>query len=56
MAIESLERHLDIPVVTSNQALVWHSLQLMNNASPVTGFGRLFETSLLDAAQHGASR
>ena len=41
-AVEALERDLDIPVVTSNQALVWHSLRLMENGSPVTGFGRLF--------------
>lgn len=40
-AIEQLEAALNLPVVTSNQALVWHCLQLLGNDSPVTGFGRL---------------
>ena len=41
-AIEDLERRLAVPVVTSNQALVWHCLQLLRNESPITGFGSLF--------------
>jgi len=44
--VEALEAKLEKPVITSNQALVWHSLQLMNNAARVAGFGRLFELSL----------
>jgi len=41
-----LEQKLGIPVVTSNQALVWHCLQLIDNPAPVSGFGRLFDLSI----------
>ncbi|MDD9877021.1 MAG: aspartate/glutamate racemase family protein [Magnetovibrio sp.] len=41
--IDAVERKLAKPVVTSNQALVWHSLRLMGSASAVDGYGRLFE-------------
>lgn len=42
--IEPLERDLDRPVVTSNQAMVWHSLKTtgVNEAKP--GYGRLMDT------------
>jgi maleate isomerase len=40
--VEALEQKLGLPVVTSNQALVWHCLQLLNNTSEITGFGQLF--------------
>ncbi|MHA1566547.1 MAG: maleate cis-trans isomerase family protein [Alphaproteobacteria bacterium] len=40
--VATLEAQLDVPVVTSNQALVWHCLQLMKNDSVVSGFGKLF--------------
>lgn len=40
--IEQIEQRLGKPVVSSNQALVWHSLQLVNCASSVKGFGILF--------------
>ncbi len=43
LVVEQLERQLDKPVVTSNQALVWHCLQLLENPSEVSGYGRLFE-------------
>ncbi|MDF1777588.1 MAG: aspartate/glutamate racemase family protein [Rhizobiaceae bacterium] len=43
---EELEQILGLPVVTSNQALVWHCLQLMENDSLVQGFGQLFERDL----------
>lgn len=46
--IELMEKQLDIPVVTSNQALVWHSLKLLNYPRPVQGFGKLL--SLLGTA------
>ena len=46
LAVETLEEGLAIPVVTSNQALAWHSLRLMRNTSPVKGFGRLFGLGL----------
>ncbi len=42
--IEPLERDLDKPVVTSNQAMVWHCLKTMGVRAPVTGYGRLFDT------------
>ncbi len=41
--VEEIEQKLGKPVVTSNQALVWHSLQLMNNTSPVDGYGQIFK-------------
>jgi len=44
--VDTLEQKLGKPVITSNQALVWHCLRLMKNFSPVKGFGRLFELSL----------
>lgn len=44
--VEQLEQKTGKPVITSNQALVWHCLQLLNNDSPVTGFGDLFKRSL----------
>lgn len=40
--IRQLEERLDKPVVTSNQALLWHALKLMNNSLQVADFGRLF--------------
>ena len=44
--VDTLEQKLGKPVITSNQALVWHCLRLMKNSSPVKGFGRLFDLSL----------
>lgn len=46
LIVEELEQKLGKPVVTSNQALVWHCLQLMKNDSHVKGFGQLFDKSL----------
>ncbi len=43
-AIEPLERDLDRPVVTSNQAMVWHSLKRLDIRDPVPGYGRLMDT------------
>lgn len=37
------EQLLGKPVITSNQALIWHALGLMNYQKPVTGFGSLFD-------------
>jgi maleate isomerase len=42
--IETLERDLDRPVVTSNQAMVWHCLKELGVRAEVKGYGRLFET------------
>lgn len=49
-AVDALEKQLNRPVVTSNQALVWHCLRLMNNQTRVRGFGSLFDMQLLSAA------
>jgi maleate isomerase len=48
-AIELLEHDLDVPVVTSNQAALWHCLQIARVAAPVEGFGRLFDQRLRGA-------
>ncbi|MDD9885023.1 MAG: Asp/Glu racemase [Gammaproteobacteria bacterium] len=40
--IHRLETRLDKPVVSSNQALLWHALKLMKTPSKIPGFGRLF--------------
>ncbi len=40
-AIEPLERDLDRPVVTSNQAMVWHCLERLGIGERVPGYGRL---------------
>jgi maleate isomerase len=42
--IEPLERDLDRPVVTSNQAMVWHCLKELGVKAAPKGFGRLFDT------------
>jgi len=42
--IEPLERDLGKPVVTSNQAMVWHCLKELGVRTGVAGYGRLFET------------
>jgi maleate isomerase len=39
--LDKLEKHLNIPVLSSNQALAWHSLQLVNYPKPIKGFGSL---------------
>lgn len=39
--IEALEATLNKPVVSSNQALAWHSLRLVDYPRPVNGFGVL---------------
>ena len=41
LAIDELERLLDRPVVTSNQAIAWHTLKLIGHPAP-SGPGRLF--------------
>ncbi len=43
-AIEPLERDLGKPVVTSNQAMVWHSLKKLEIRDPVPGYGQLMDT------------
>ena len=46
VVIEQIEQQLGIPVISSNQALVWHSLKLMNYTKPVPGFGCLLSQYL----------
>jgi maleate cis-trans isomerase len=41
--IEDLEASLGIPVITSNQVLVWHALHALRVERRVAGFGRLFD-------------
>lgn len=48
LAIQRIERELGKPVVTSNQALAWHVLRMLNCRRPVGGFGALFQRSLSD--------
>ncbi|MCA3903598.1 Asp/Glu racemase [Vibrio vulnificus] len=44
--IASIEAELGKPVLSSNQVLAWHSLQLMNYPTPIKGFGVLLEQHL----------
>ena len=44
--IGQLEMELGKPVITSNQALVWHCLRMMGIQEPMEGFGRLLKTPL----------
>lgn len=46
--IASLERILKIPVFSSNQVLVWHSLQLINQRGSIQGFGHLLSNNHSD--------
>lgn len=50
--IAPLEAALGIPVITSNQVLVWHALRRLGIADAPPGFGRLFATpfTMKDAA------
>lgn len=41
--IERIERELAKPVISSNQALAWHGLQLIGYPAPVSGFGSLMQ-------------
>ena len=40
--IDRLEKKLDKPVLSSNQALIWDSLESIGKNKSVTGFGKLF--------------
>ena len=40
--IAELEASLGMPVITSNQVLVWHALRTLGVRRQVTGFGRIF--------------
>jgi maleate isomerase len=47
--IEELERMLDRPVITSNQAALWHSLRVTGADDNIPALGRLFRLSLPNA-------
>ena len=44
--VGQLEMDLGKPVVTSNQALVWHCLRTMGIQKPIQGYGRLLQFPL----------
>lgn len=44
--IQPLETELGKPVITSNQALIWHCLRMIGWQEPIEGFGRLLRTPL----------
>ena len=41
--VERIEEKINKPVITSNQAILWHALKLLKRPFEVGGFGRLFE-------------
>ncbi len=43
--IDKLEKKLKKPVFTSNQALIWESLECVGKNKDIEGFGRLFSTN-----------
>jgi maleate isomerase len=53
--IDELERRLDRPVVTSNQAVLWHALAQLDHANARVGPGRLFATGAKPNIQSVAS-
>ena len=54
--IDLMEKQLGIPVITSNQALVWHSLHLLSYPQAVTGFGSLLASLGNRVAGHKANQ
>ena len=43
--LEALERDTGVPVISSNQAILWSALRATGNTQPVDGLGRLFNRS-----------
>ena len=43
--IDKLEKKLNRVVLSSNQTLIWDSLNLIGNKEPVKGFGKIFDIS-----------
>ena len=43
--ISQLEKKLDKIVLSSNQTLIWESLNLIGNDKPVKGYGKIFEVT-----------
>lgn len=50
LAIEAIETRLGKPVVSSNQAIAWHSLRLLGYTGRIEHFGRLFEQTADDSS------
>ena len=48
--VDRIEQALDRPVVTSNQAMAWHCLELIGRPYEVRGYGRLFSRRMAAAA------
>ena len=46
LVIEEIEKAIGKPVVSSNQALVWHTLKLVEYNKPINGFGTLMAEHL----------
>ena len=42
VSIESLEKMTGLPVLSSNQTLLWSALEAVGGATPISGLGRLF--------------
>ncbi|WP_128916442.1 maleate cis-trans isomerase family protein [Bradyrhizobium nanningense] len=45
--IETLEREIGIPVISSTQAMAWDALRLIGYTRPINGFGRLLASPRL---------
>jgi maleate isomerase len=41
--LDALEQHLKRPVLSANQASLWHCLRLAGVRTKITGYGSLFE-------------
>lgn len=54
--LDSLERTLGVPVVSSLQCLIWDMLRLSNVNDPVHGFGSLLRKSRISTAAQVTSR
>ncbi len=44
--VDRLECDLDVPVVASNQTMVWHALERIGRPYDITGYGSLFRQRL----------
>ncbi len=47
--IDALEQDLRRPVITANQASLWHCLRIAGVSVTVTGYGRLLQTGIRDS-------
>jgi maleate cis-trans isomerase len=54
-AIAPLERDLGMPVITANQAVLWHCLQIAGTHPEVGGCGQLFDHRLPGLARRAAA-